>query len=128
MEPKLISYAPIMAGMDRPKGTIEGGRALKKIVSAMAIVTILSLACISLAADQLPPIPPIPEKFKSMQVVKPDSSISKEVTDFIGEWEGVWKYEGPMAPNPQGLTYGQEVRRAKIIIYEASSSGKIKAI
>ena len=98
---------------------------MKKIVSAMAIVAILSLACISLAAEQIPPIPPIPDKFNNIQVVKPDPSIPKAIADFIGEWEGVWKYEGTMGP---WLTYGQEVRRAKIIIYEASSSGKIKAI
>jgi hypothetical protein len=125
MEPKLISYAPIMAAMGRPKGTIEGGRAMKKIVSVMAIVAILSLACISLAAEQIPTIPPIPDKFKNIQVVTPDSSVPKDVAEFLGEWEGVWKYQGPMTV---GRTYGQEVRRAKLIIYEASSSGKIKAI
>jgi hypothetical protein len=97
---------------------------MKKIVSIMAIVAILSLACMSLAADPLPPIPPMPEQFKDIQVVKPDPSIPKEVTDFIGEWEGVWKYEGPA----QWGKFGQEVRRAKLIIYEASSSGAIKVI
>ena len=80
---------------------------MKKIVSIMAIVAILSLVCMSLAADPLPPIPPMPEQFKDIQVVKPDSSIPKEVTDFIGEWEGVWKYEGPA----QWGKFGQEVRR-----------------
>jgi hypothetical protein len=124
MELKLISYAPIMAAMGRPKGTIEGRRAMKKIVSVMAIVAIFSLACISLAAEQLPPIPPVPEKFKNIQIVKPDSSMPKDVTEFLGEWEGVWKYEGPA----QWGTYGQEARRAKLIIYEASSSGAIKVI
>jgi hypothetical protein len=109
--------------MALPKGTIEGGRVMKKIVSVIVIVAILSLACISLAADQIPPIPPIPDKFNNIQVVKPDPSIPKAIADFIGEWEGVWKYEGTMA---QGLTYGQEVRRAKLIIYEASPSGTIK--
>jgi hypothetical protein len=113
-----------MAAIHRPNGTIEGGRVMKKIVSVMAMVAIFSLPCLSLAANELPPIPPMPEKFKNIQIVKVDSSMPKDITEFIGEWEGVWKYEGPA----QWGKYGQEVRRAKLIIYEATSSGAIKVI
>ncbi len=97
---------------------------MKKVFSVMAIVAILSLAYICLAADPLPPVPPLPKKFKDIQIVKPDPSLPKEFADFIGEWEGAWKYEGALGM----LTYGQEVRRVKIIMYEASTSGTIKLI
>jgi hypothetical protein len=99
---------------------------LKKVIaSILPIVAILSLAGISLAADQLPPIPPIPGKFKNIQIVKPDPSTPKAIADFLGEWEGAWKYVGAIS---QWQTYGKEVRRAKLIIYEASPAGTIKLL
>jgi hypothetical protein len=99
---------------------------VKRIIASLfQIVAILSLSGISLAADQLPPIPPIPNKFSNIQIVKPDPSTPQAIADFIGEWEGVWKYVGAIS---QWQTYGKEVRRAKLIIYEASPAGNIKLL
>ena len=93
---------------------------MKKLISVVAIIAFLSIALVSLAADQLPPIPQIPNKFKDIQVVKPDPSVPKEAADFSGEWEGAWKYVGPMRDS-HGILFGQETRRAKLIVYEVST-------
>jgi hypothetical protein len=94
---------------------------MKKMVATAIIVATWMLTCILANAAELPPIPPLPEKFKDIKIIKPELSVPKEVADFSGEWEGAWKYVGPM----QWGSFGQETRRAKLIVYEVSSD-KIK--
>jgi hypothetical protein len=96
---------------------------MKKMVVAGVIVTSWMLACLLAIAAELPAIRPIPKKFKNIQIVKPDPSVPKEVADFSGEWEGAWKYVGPM----QWGSFGQETRRVKLIAYEVSAN-KIKIL
>ena len=97
---------------------------MKKILFA-AIAGLWALTCLlPAAAAELPAIPPMPEKFKNIKVVKPDPSVPKDVADFSGEWEGFWKYVGPFYG---GLSFGQETRRAKLIVYELSAD-KIKVL
>jgi hypothetical protein len=98
---------------------------MRKIFPALTWMAFLVLAYSFAVAAELPPVPPLPKKFKGIQIAKPDPAVPKEIADFLGEWEGVWKYEGTLG---QGLTFGQEVRRVKLIIYEASPSGAIKLI
>jgi hypothetical protein len=96
-----------------------------KALSFLSTVAILTLASAAMAAEPLPPIPPMPAKFAHIKIIQPDSSVPQEITDFVGEWEGVWKYEGPAGQWPG---FGTELRRVRLIIYQASSSGKIKAL
>jgi hypothetical protein len=96
---------------------------MKKLGCALVVVISLTLNCVfSLGADAPGPIPPIPEKFKNIQIIKPDPSVPKEIADFSGEWEGVWKYVGVMG---WGSSYGEELCKAKLFIYEISTS-KVK--
>ena len=95
---------------------------MKKPISAVATMAFLLLGFSFAVAAELPPVPPLPKKFKSIQIAKPDPSVPKEIAAFLGEWEGAWKYVGPMG---RQLSFGQESRRAKFIIYEVSSD-KIK--
>ncbi|MGB8993309.1 MAG: hypothetical protein WCD80_14740 [Desulfobaccales bacterium] len=99
---------------------------MKKMVVAGVIVTSWMLACLLAIAAELPAIPPIPEKFKNIQIVKPNPSVPKEVADFSGEWEGVWKYVGQIGQFTY-LSFGQETRRVKLIVYEVSAN-KIKIL
>jgi hypothetical protein len=92
---------------------------MKKMVTTAIIVATWMLTYILANAAELPAIPPIPKKFKNIHIVKPDPSVPKEVADFSGEWEGAWKYVGPMK-DAYGLSFGQETRRARLIIYEVS--------
>jgi hypothetical protein len=96
---------------------------MKKMVAAAIVVVIWILTCVLANAAELPPIPPLPKKFKEMKILQPASPVPKEVADFSGEWEGAWKYVGPM----QWGSFGQETRRAKLIVYEVSSD-KIKIL
>ena len=89
--------------------------------AVVVVVTLIMICTFAYGADAPGPITPIPEKFKNIQIIKPDSSISKDMTDFSGEWEGVWKYVGGM----QFGSHGEELRKAKLIIYEVSAS-KVK--
>lgn len=100
---------------------------MKKLISAVATMVFLLLVFSFAVVAELPPVPSLPKRFESIQIAKPDSSVPKEIADFLGEWEGAWKYVGAIgwAGNP---AFGEEVRRVKLIIYEASSSGKIKVI
>jgi hypothetical protein len=99
---------------------------MKKMVAAATIVATLILTCVLANAVELPAIPPMPEKFKEIKITKPDSSLPKEVADFSGEWEGVWKYVGPIGQFTY-LSFGQETRRARLIVYEVSAD-KIKIL
>ena len=97
---------------------------MKKLGFALVIVVSLILNCLfAFGEDALGPIPPIPEKFKNIQIIKPDPSVPKEIADFSGEWEGVWKFVG----RGSGWSYGEELRKAKFIIYEISTS-KVKFV
>ena len=99
---------------------------MKKMVATVIIVATWMLTCILANAAELPAIPPIPKKFKNIHIVKPDPSVPKEVADLSGEWEGAWKYVGDMRDS-HGKLFGQETRRAKLIVYEVSSD-KIKGL
>lgn len=94
----------------------------KPACALVVVVTLIMICTFAYGADAPGPIPPIPEKFKNIQIIKPDSSIPKDLTDFSGEWEGFCKYVGAMCP---GLSHGQHVRRVKLIIYEVSAD-KVK--
>jgi hypothetical protein len=85
---------------------------MKKMIAAGIIVATWVLTCVLATAAELPPIPPRPDKFKDIQIVKPDPSVPKEIAAFLGEWEGVLRGREPF-------------RRVRIIIYEVSSQ-KIK--
>ncbi|RJR32829.1 MAG: hypothetical protein C4567_17855 [Deltaproteobacteria bacterium] len=85
---------------------------MKKILLAVVILAILAVASIFSAAVDLPPVPPIPDKFKNIQIAKPDPAVPKEIAAFLGEWEGVVMGKTPF-------------RKVKIIIYEVSTQ-KIK--
>ena len=93
---------------------------MKKMVFAWVTVPIWMLACLLANAAELPPIPPMPEKFKEIKILQPAPSVPKEVVDFLGEWEGAWKYVGTMKDS-HGKSFGQETRRAKVIVYEVST-------
>ena len=95
---------------------------MKKILF-VAFVGIWTLTCLwASAAVELPAIAPMPEKFKDIHITKPDPSVPKEDTELLGEWEGVWKYIGPIRKE---MSPGLEIRRQKLIIYDVSSS-KVK--
>jgi hypothetical protein len=101
---------------------------MKKLAAAGIIVSSWILTCVLAVAAELPAIPPIPEKFKEIKIIKPDPAIPKEIADLSGEWEGVWKYVGPLdSKMGLGLPFGHETRRAKIIVYELSPD-KIKGL
>lgn len=87
---------------------------MKKLISAMAIMAFLLIACLSLAADPLPPIPPLPKHFEGIKIIKPDPSVPKEITDFIGEWEGA------MVVRLRAGDLPREVRRAKLMVYQVT--------
>jgi hypothetical protein len=89
-----------------------GGIEMRKTVVAGIIVATWILSCVFAIAAELPAIPPIPEKYKNIHMVKPDPSVPKEIAAFLGEWEGVVRGKAPF-------------RRAKIIVYEVSPQ-KIK--
>jgi hypothetical protein len=98
---------------------------MKKLGCALVVVVSLILNCLfAFGEDALGPIPPIPEKFKNIQIIKPDPSVPKEIADFSGEWEGVWKFVGEKKYN---IPWGTELRRGKMIIYEVSTS-KVKFV
>jgi hypothetical protein len=97
----------------------------KAISYIVALVLVALMVNWGMTAD-LPQVPPMPERFKDIKVAQPDSSVPKENTELLGEWDGAWKYLGGLSnPFSVGLSYGQEIRRAKVIIYEVSSD-KIK--
>jgi hypothetical protein len=103
----------------------NGEKLMKKLGCALVVVVSLILNCLfAFGESALGPIPPIPEKFKNIQIIKPDPSVPKEIADFSGEWEGVWKFVGGKHYN---IPYGTELRRAKFLIYEVSTS-KVKFI
>ena len=95
----------------------------KHIFAALGVILILASSFV--LAEELPAIPPLPKKFQNIKIVKPDPSIPKDIADLLGEWEGNWKYEGDMK-NATGLNYGQEVRKAKVIVYAIPSPDKLK--
>ena len=99
---------------------------MKKMLAIGIVVATWILTCVLAGAVELPPIPPMPEKFKEILVIKPDSSVPKEVADFSGGWEGLWKYVGPTG-QWGGPSFGQETRRVKLIVYEISAD-KIKVL
>jgi hypothetical protein len=98
---------------------------MKRRFVSLAIAACLALVASLAVAAALPPLAPLPEKFKNKQVIKPAPTIPKDEAELLGEWEGNWKYIGDMR-DARGLNFGQEVRRAKLIVYEAPSPGKIK--
>jgi hypothetical protein len=101
---------------------------MKKSIAIGIIVPILNLACVFTFAAELPAIPPIPEKFNNIKIIKPDPSVPKDVADLSGEWEGTWKFAGSMGDTTwKAYSFGQEVRRAKLIVYEVSID-KIKIL
>jgi hypothetical protein len=87
---------------------------MKKRISAVAIMSFLSMAFISWAADPLPPIPPLPKHFEGIKIVKLDPSLPKEIADFIGEWQGA------MVVRLRAGDLPREVRRAKVIVYQVT--------
>jgi hypothetical protein len=99
-------------------------RLMKKLIE-FAMVVVMVLACALASAEELPGIPPLPEQFKNISIVKPAPSLPKDVADLFGEWEGEWKYVGDMK-NASGLKFGQAVRKAKLIVYDIPSPAKVK--
>ncbi|MHB8070273.1 MAG: hypothetical protein ACYDIC_20470 [Desulfobaccales bacterium] len=85
---------------------------MKKMIAAMILVATWIFTCVLLGAAELPPIPSIPDNLKDIQIVKPDSSVPKEIAALLGEYEGVLMGRHPL-------------RRVKIIVYEVSAQ-KIK--
>ena len=85
---------------------------MKKMIAAGVLVATWIFTCAFVGAAELPPIPPLPDKFKDIQIVKPDPSVPKEIAAFLGEWEGI-------------VMGRQPFRRVKIIIYDVSPQ-KIK--
>jgi len=101
---------------------------MKKIIAAGTIMVFLALAYGPVGAEGLPALAPMPEPFKEIKVIKPDPSVPKDIADFSGEWEGIWKYVGSTGGSIfKSLPFGQETRRAKLIVYEVSSD-KIKVL
>jgi hypothetical protein len=94
---------------------------MKKAIFSLTIVATWMLTCALLGAAELPPIKPMPEKFKNINIAKPDPALPKEIAGLLGEWEGVWKYAGT---SPR-QTVGEELRRCRIVVYEVSVN-KIK--
>lgn len=99
---------------------------MRKAALITAIMMTLVFLCSLALAAELPAIPPMPDQFKNIKITKPAASVPKEIADFLGEWEGVWKGDtkGGFARSPHG---SDEVRRAKIIIYEVTND-KLKAL
>lgn len=97
---------------------------MKKLISA-AMMIIMVLACSFALGAELPAISPLPEKFKNIKIIKPTPPIAKDIADLLGEWEGAWKYVGDMK-DAHDLTYGQEVRKAKLIVYDVPSPDKVR--
>lgn len=97
---------------------------MKKLIF-MAIGFIMVLAGSFAWAADLPAIPPLPERFKNIRIVKPAPATPKDIADLLGEWEGSWKWVGDMKEGGE-LASGQEVRKAKLIVYDAPSPDKVK--
>jgi hypothetical protein len=88
----------------------DGGKELRKqVFSVLTVVAFLGLSGVFTVAEELPPLSPMPEKFKNIQIVSPSPNIPKEIADFAGVWEGVWKRRFGL-PHPS--------RRGKLIVYE----------
>jgi hypothetical protein len=58
---------------------------MKKVISAVRILGIMALLSISLAADQLAPNLPLPNKFKDTQIVQLSPSVPKGADDLLLE-------------------------------------------
>jgi hypothetical protein len=87
-----------------------------QVVFALAMAVVLVFSGIPAAiAESIPPIPPLPEKYKGIKMIQPDPAVPKEIKDFLGEWEGVWVSR---APGIGGLP--RETRRAKLIVYQVA--------
>jgi hypothetical protein len=99
----------------------DGGQ-VKMIIPALAIAAALAWSCLASGADP-PELKPMPKKFKNIQIVSPSPDIPKEIADFSGVWEGIWKSRfgsfyystGPGSPS----------RRGKLIVYEVFNN-KVK--
>lgn len=100
---------------------------MRNAISYFVALAVIALTVNFVMAADLPQLPAMPEKFKNIQIAGPGPSVPKENQDLLGEWEGIWRFVGSMGATgaSAGLRYGQEIRRAKLIIYEVSSD-KIK--
>jgi hypothetical protein len=105
-------------------GGPEGGK-VKRIIAALVIVTALGLGGGLASGADPPELSPMPEKFKNIQIVSPSPDTPKEIADFAGVWEGVWKSRFGSFYYSTGA--GSPSRRGKLIIYEVSKD-KIKGL
>ena len=94
---------------------------MKKVFFGLVIGLAWILTGLMAMAAELPPIKPMPDKFKNITIAKPDPSLPKEIAGLLGEWEGIWKYAGTSSR----LTPREELRRCRIVVYEVSAN-KIK--
>jgi len=82
---------------------------VRTIIATLVIAAALGLGVGWASGDASPELSPMPEKFKHIQIVSPSPTIPKEIADFAGVWEGVWKNRFGV-PHPS--------RRGKLIVYE----------
>ena len=82
---------------------------MKRIIEVLVIAVALGLGGALASGTDPPELSPMPEKFKNIQIVSPSPNIPKEIADFAGVWEGVWKSRYGL-PRPS--------RRGKLIVYE----------
>jgi len=66
---------------------------MKKIVSFLALVVLVGCVTMSMTAWAVPALP------NDVQIVEPDFSLPKELTDFWGKWSGM-KIIGGRGPGP----------------------------
>jgi hypothetical protein len=95
---------------------------MKKSVFLLAMALLLLWSCPFSQASELPPIPPMPKKFKDITIAKADPSVPKDIAEFLGEWEGIWKYMGERRGE---LNFGADYRKARIIVFEVTPT-KVK--
>jgi hypothetical protein len=101
---------------------------MKKFIAGGTVVAAWILTWALAVAAELPPVPTMPDNFKNITIIKPAPSLPKEVADFSGEWEGVWKFVGSTGdPFHKGLSFGQHIRLTKLIVSEVSPD-KIKGL
>jgi hypothetical protein len=106
---------------DRLEG--PNGAMVKWAVVALVIATALGWGGGSASGGDPPALPPMPEKFKNIQIVSPSPDTPKEIAAFSGAWEGVWKVR--FVPIYIAAAPGTPSRRGKLIVYEVSKD-KIK--
>jgi hypothetical protein len=66
-----------------PKPEMRGHK-MAQLVSALAIAIVLVFSGIAAAiAESIPPIPPLPDKYKGIKMVQPDPGVPKEIAAFL---------------------------------------------